>query len=75
LSMVREFAGYGTFFGIKLFGDDFVGVGMLVSPAGAFVLLGILIAAVNFVINKNKEKKKANDKVPSAEQEKEVCEQ
>lgn len=75
LSMVREFAGYGTFFGIKLFGDGFVGVGMLVSPAGAFILLGILIATVNFVMAKNKTKKKKTEKkeVP-AEKEEEVCE-
>ncbi len=76
LSMVREFAGYGTFFGMKLFGDGFVGVGMLVSPPGAFILLGIMIAVVNFVLNKSKQKKKSREETKELpEEEKEVCEQ
>ena len=76
LSMVREFAGYGTFFGIKLFGDGFVGVGMLVSPPGAFILLGIMIAAVNFILNRSKQKKKSKEeKKELPAEEKEVCEQ
>ncbi|MBO7740011.1 MAG: electron transport complex subunit E [Clostridia bacterium] len=76
LSMVREFAGYGTFFGIKLFGDGFVGVGMLVSPPGAFILLGIMIAAVNFILNRSKQKKKSKEeKKELPAEEKEVIEQ
>ena len=77
LSIVREFVGYGSFFGVKLFGNSFVGVGMLVSPPGAFILLGILIAVVNFVMIKNKDKKKNKAKKAelSAEKEKGVCEQ
>ena len=77
LSIVRELVGYGSFFGVKLFGDGFVGVGMLVSPPGAFILLGIMIAVVNFVLNKNKERKMKKEKEAklSAETEKEVCEQ
>lgn len=77
LSIVREFVGYGSFFGVKLFGSRFVGVGMLVSPPGAFILLGILIAVVNFIMMKSQEKKKskAKEAKPSAAKEKEVCEQ
>ena len=76
LSMVRELAGYGTFFGVKVFGDGFVGVGMLVSPPGAFILLGILIATVNFVMAKSKTKKKKTEKIEvSAEKEEEAMEQ
>ena len=75
LSMVREFAGYGTFFGMKVFGEGFVGVGMLVSPPGAFILLGILIAIVNFVMSKSQNRKKKTDKTKTtAETEEEVCE-
>lgn len=47
LSAVRELSGYGSIFGISLFGEDFVGVQMLVLPAGAFILLGIMIAVFN----------------------------
>lgn len=76
LSIVREFAGYGTFFGMKLFGDGFIGVGMLVSPSGAFILLGIMIAVVNFIMNKSKQKKKTKtEKKECPAEEKEVCEQ
>lgn len=76
LSIVREFVGYGSFFGMKLFGDGFVGVGMLVSPPGAFILLGIMIAVVNFVLQKSKQKKKSREETKALpEEEKEVCEQ
>jgi len=76
LSIVREFVGYGSFFGMKLFGDGFVGVGMLVSPPGAFILLGIMIAVVNYVLHKSKEKKKSREeKKELPAEEKEVCEQ
>ena len=47
LSMIRELVGYGSFFGIPLFGENFVGVQMFVLPSGAFILLGILLAVFN----------------------------
>ena len=68
LSIVREFVGYGSFFGIKLFGDGFIGVGMLVSPPGAFILLGIMIAIVNFVLAKRKAKKHAEERKEKSEE-------
>jgi len=59
-----------------LFGDGLVGVGMLVSPPGAFILLGIMIAVVNYVLHKSKEKKKSREeKKELPAEEKEVCEQ
>ncbi len=59
LSIIREFLGYGRFFGIELFGDGFVGVQMFVLPSGAFILLGILIAVFNYVLGRSKNKKVA----------------
>ena len=44
LSVLREIVGSGTFFGIHIFSPEY-GAGMFVSPPGAFILLGILIAA------------------------------
>ena len=44
LSSIREIIGAGTFFGIYLFPPEFA-AGMFVSPPGAFISLGILIAA------------------------------
>ena len=64
LSIVREFVGYGSFFGISLFGEDFVGVQMFVQPSGAFILLGIFIAVVNYFLNRSKTKTKKDKAVP-----------
>lgn len=44
LSMIREITGSGTFFGIHIFPPEFA-AGMFVSPPGAFISLGILIAS------------------------------
>ncbi|MCL2814635.1 MAG: electron transport complex subunit E [Oscillospiraceae bacterium] len=44
LSAAREITGSGTFFGIHIFPPEFA-AGMFVSPPGAFISLGILIAA------------------------------
>ena len=58
LSAVREIIGTGTFAGIQVIQPDYA-VKMVVSPPGAFIVLGILIAAFKSVmqfINKRKEK-------------------
>ena len=58
LSAIREIIGSGTFFGIYLFPPEYA-AGMFVSPPGAFISLGILIAAfktVTAVIGTNKTK-------------------
>lgn len=53
LATVREILGSGSFFGISLFGENFQAAAVFVSPAGAFILLGILIGIFNVTI-KNK---------------------
>lgn len=58
LSIIRELVGYGSFFGIPLFGENFVGVQMFVLPSGAFILLGILLAVFNYFIGKLNDKEK-----------------
>ncbi|MCL2774262.1 MAG: electron transport complex subunit RsxE [Oscillospiraceae bacterium] len=58
LAAIREILGAGTFCGIKLFSSD-VAAKMFVSPPGAFIALGILIAAfktVTGIINKKSSK-------------------
>jgi len=58
LSTIREIIGAGTFMGLKVFPVEYA-VKMLVSPPGAFICLGILIAAykaVTSVINKKPKK-------------------
>ncbi|NLY44892.1 MAG: electron transport complex subunit E [Tissierella sp.] len=59
LGIVREVFGNGTFLGgtdfvINVFGEAYPGAGILVAPAGAFILLGIFIAVFNVVLNKKK---------------------
>ena len=44
LGTVREIFGAGSFFGIELFGKQYTPVGILTQPAGAFIVLGCLMA-------------------------------
>ncbi|MCL2096184.1 MAG: electron transport complex subunit RsxE [Oscillospiraceae bacterium] len=43
LASVREITGSGTFMGLRIFGDEFT-LKVMISPAGAFITLGILTA-------------------------------
>src|SRR5690554_1137001 len=52
LGTVREILGSGSFLGMSLFGENFQAAGVFVSPAGAFILLGILIGIFNVTIKK-----------------------
>jgi len=53
LGTVREIFGSGSFLGMSLFGENFQAAAVFVSPAGAFILLGIIIGIFNVTI-KNK---------------------
>lgn len=56
LSSVREILGNGTWFGIQLFGDAFQPFILFILPAGGFLALGIIIAVLQYITNKSKEK-------------------
>ena len=61
LASIREIIGAGTFMGIEIFPGEFA-VKIIVSPPGAFISLGILIAAfktVTAIINKKSKKGEA----------------
>lgn len=49
LGSIREIMGMGSFFGIEILGDGFERWIIMVSPAGAFLTLGILIGIFNFI--------------------------
>ena len=49
VATVREIIGNGTFCGISLFGSGYAPALLLVMPAGAFLTLGFVIAAVQKV--------------------------
>lgn len=56
LGSVREILGAGSFLGKELFGANFQPASIFVQPAGAFILLGILIAIFNIFKNKKASK-------------------
>lgn len=60
IAAVREILGAGTFAGIPLFGDGFQPASMMILPPGAFLTLGILLAIINGVSKKMKNKKEAD---------------
>jgi len=65
ISSVREIVGSGSFFGLRIFSPDFA-AGMFVSPPGAFITLGILVAvfksAISYAGKKSKKEKAENIK-------------
>lgn len=54
LSSVREILGAGQIFGKSLFGSSFEPFRILVQPPGAFLVLGLLIALVNYISRRRK---------------------
>lgn len=53
MSLVREFFGQGTFFGLRILPEEYA-MRALASPFGAFILLGLLVAGVRVLIKKEK---------------------
>lgn len=58
ISAVREILGNGTFAGIQIFGENFKPMLIAILPAGGFIILGILIAAVNKLLSVAKDRQK-----------------
>jgi electron transport complex protein RnfE len=56
MSSIREILGNGTFLGAKVFGDGFDPAVMMVMPPGGFLTLGFLIAVVNVINKRMKER-------------------
>ncbi len=63
ISAVREFFGAGMLFGIEILPEWFPKIAILVSPAGGFLVFGILMAVVNFVMAKIDLKKSLKEAV------------
>ena len=63
LGAIREILGTGKIMGFELFGGLYEPMIIFVLPAGAFITLGFVIAAVNAIFTKiNDNKKKKEDK-------------
>lgn len=52
MGFIRELFGSGTLLGARILPESYPGVGFLVAPSGAFILLGFLIAAFRAVMNR-----------------------
>lgn len=62
IAIVREILGAGTFAGIPLFGSGFQPASIMILPPGAFLTLGCLLAVINIVVDKKKNKKTVDEK-------------
>ena len=49
LGSIRELIGFGTLFGLTVFGSWYPGVLIMNLPTGAFITLGLLIALMNII--------------------------
>ena len=56
LCFVRELLGAGKLMGVQIMPASYVPAGILVLPVGGFLCLGALIAAMQWALNKSKEK-------------------
>lgn len=52
ISAVREFLGAGTIFDIPIYGDVIKPMSIITLAPGGFIILGLLVALVNYIMNK-----------------------
>lgn len=62
LSSVREIIGSGKWFGMAVMPAGYKPMSIIISPAGGFITLGLLILIVNAVVKSIEKHKKANAK-------------
>lgn len=62
LSSIREIIGSGKWFGMQIMPDAYKPMSIIISPAGGFLTLGILILIVNAVVNYIGKRKSAKAK-------------
>lgn len=58
IASVREILGAGTFFGLRVFSEGYEPALMVITPPGAFITLGCVIAAVTAILAAVKARKK-----------------
>lgn len=56
LGAIREILGNGTFLGIQIFGEGFQPATVMILPPGAFIVLGCVLAVINIISAKQKER-------------------
>ncbi|MGI6167640.1 MAG: Rnf-Nqr domain containing protein, partial [Eubacteriales bacterium] len=66
IASIRELLGNGTFLGFEVFGENYPAAVVFVLPAGAFLTLGCVIAAVQALKNKADAKRSEKEAVAEA---------
>ncbi len=56
ISTIREFLGAGTIWGITIYGEHILPASIITLAPGGFIILGLLIGAINAITEKRKEK-------------------
>jgi electron transport complex protein RnfE len=54
ISIVREFFGFGTIWDIPVYGAVIQPAAIISMPPGGFIVLGLLIALINYIVSKRK---------------------
>lgn len=54
ISSIREFIGFGTILDIPIYGKTIKPISIISMPPGGFIVLGLLIALINYIISKKK---------------------
>ncbi len=54
ISAVREFFGAGTILGVEIYGETITPMAIIGMPPGGFIVLGLLIALINYLVSKRK---------------------
>lgn len=54
ISGIREFFGTGALFGIKIYGDFITPPSILIMAPGGFIVLGLIVGAINYITSKRK---------------------
>ena len=67
LCFVRELLGAGKLFDVQIMPSGYVPAGILVLPVGGFLCLGALIAAMQWALNKSREKTEKSAEKEAAE--------
>lgn len=57
MSAIREILGNGTFLGFQVFGPNYPPAVLMILPVGGFLTLGCLIALIQRIMSRKKEKK------------------
>jgi len=55
VSAIREFIGFGTIMDIPVYGEVIKPIAIIAMPPGGFIVLGLVIAAINYIVSKRKD--------------------